>query len=143
MIDSARFGDVIGSLWQIGIIGLPTLKILAGPLHTGYAKTIGGRYLECGTHAVGDLRGIIDTHPLQFSDGMEVKIRPVVGEGRLSLKSCIGVLSLADVKETNPKWPQVWGMDGEIREVHRVIQCIVLGNQHNWENDHGIAGIAD
>ena len=109
LVDSARFGDVLGSMRQIGIIGLPTLKLLAGPLHTEYAKTIGDRYLDCGMHAVGDPRWIVDTHALQFSSGMEVGIRPAHGDIKLSLNSCIGVLCLADVKENNPKWPQVWG----------------------------------
>ena len=132
LVDSTQFGDVLGSLWQIGIIGVPTLKVLAVPLHTEFAKTIGDRYLDCGMHAVGGPRGIVDTHALHFSSCMEVDIRPIHGNDRLSLNSCIGVLSLADVKENNPKWPKQWGMDGDIREVHRIEQRIAPGNRPNW-----------
>ena len=133
LVDSTRFGDVIGSLWRIGAIGFPSLKVLAGPLFTEYARTIGDRYLECGIHAVGDPRGIVENHALQYSSGVEVKIRSLNGDVRLSLNSCIGVLSLADVRNQNPKWPQIWGMLGESREVHLVEQCLVLGNLPNWK----------
>ena len=42
VVDSAQYGDVMGSLWHVGVIGSSRLKSLGGPDHTRYAKRLGG-----------------------------------------------------------------------------------------------------
>ena len=36
-------------------------------------------------------------------------------------------------RRTSQNWPQAWGIDGEIRDVHKVEQCVVLRNHPNWK----------
>ena len=43
VVDSTRYGDVMGSLWKVGVIGSFHLKSMDGPDHNSHAKTLGGR----------------------------------------------------------------------------------------------------
>lgn len=74
MVESTVFGDVLGSIWQIGVCGMTTLNMCDGPVSTTVATTIGDRYMECGFLAQCDERGIINRHGIQFRRGLEVAI---------------------------------------------------------------------
>ena len=56
IVDSKRYGDVMGSLWQIGAIGVSNLEMIDVPSHTKYARTLGDCYLDWGLVAVSDSR---------------------------------------------------------------------------------------
>ena len=133
MVDSTVYGDVMGSVWQIGVIGATTLKMFDGPSNTTVAATVGDKYYECGIMAVGDQRGMIDHQSVQFSRGLEVAIMNQEWEKRLSANSSIRVLSLQGIRENKVKRPLVIGTDNEPREPSTTEKCMVLGNKQ-WRN---------
>lgn len=61
-----------------------------------------------GFRAVGDPWGIAEIHPLQYSDGADVKTRSVTCGIDSVTRVAYGVLILADVEGNNPPWSQVW-----------------------------------
>lgn len=129
IVDSAKYGDVLGSLWQIGVMGANRVTALEGPYYTEYAKTIGERYAECGILPTGDERGLIENRSLQISSGVEVAISTRNRGNRLSVNSCVGILSVQTVKNPVVRWPLVESRGGEIREIGLTEQCVVLGNK--------------
>ena len=56
MVDITRFGDVIGSVWQIGVEGRADLQAFHDPTTAIFEQTIGGRLTEMGFIAMGDER---------------------------------------------------------------------------------------
>lgn len=69
LVGIALFGDILGSVWQVGVIGISTLRMFDGPNFAQVAKTMGARYNECGLMAAGDERGAINHHAIQSSRG--------------------------------------------------------------------------
>ena len=133
-VDSTKFGDVLGSIWQVGLIGLVRMKSLTNMEHTPYAKTVGDRYTECGMTAVRDERGIISHCAMQFSSAQEVVITDQRRHRRLSVKSGVGMWSFLEVMKYEEKWPMVVSTDGDSREVSWGDMCVVLGNKSWWED---------
>ena len=121
------------SIWKIGVIGKTTLQMFGGPLATTVATTIGDRYSEFGMLAVGDERGIINRHAIQFSRGLEVTITNQKRETRLSINSSIGMMSLQSIRRNELPWPLVVGADGNSREPPTTEKCVVLGNKRWWQ----------
>ena len=135
LIDSTLFGDVMGSIWQIMIWGKIKGKrprMFDGPETTQYAKTLGGRYRECGIMTAGDERGIISHQAVQYSRGLEVIISDQQWQKRLSINSCVGMLSLKEVRMPEIKWPLVLDRDDNIREISIHEKCVVMGNKSWW-----------
>ena len=114
VIDSAQYGDVVGSLWQVGVIGSSHLKALDGPENTKYAKTLVERYGECGILPSWDERGVIENRGVQFSSGLEVVVSNPMSGKRLSVNSCVFILSLKmpDNQRLNGHW---WNVRTETR----------------------------
>ena len=76
VVRSIKFGDFVGSYWQIGRVIWPG----AGEIcknHRVFSH-------ESGTRCVGDERGTTDNHQLEHSSGMAVSIRTQF-HGRLIL----------------------------------------------------------
>ena len=46
VVDSAIFGDVMSSMWQIGVHGRDDMKNLHRATSTSYAKTLGGGQVQ-------------------------------------------------------------------------------------------------
>ena len=76
---------------------------------------------------------MLDNRQLQFSSGIEVAIAGRHHERRLSVNSCVGILSLQTVRKPITKWPLVEGRDGAIREISLTEQCLILGSKR-WRN---------
>ena len=131
--DSAQFWDDMGSLWQIGGMGRSRLQMFQGPATNPYGKTIGARYMECGLLEVGGERGIINHRVLQHSNGLDVMTTYSHGMSRLSVNSCVGLLSLEKVRSRAPKWPSVGDYDGNCREIPLKEQYVSMRNMA-WRN---------
>ena len=131
--DSTRYGDIMSSLWQVGILGSTHHNGLESPGFARYAKTLGERYTECGLLPAGDERGVIENRAVQFSSGIEVIICNQTSGRELSVNSCVGVLSLQNVIGPKASWPLVECRDGNRREISTMEQCVVLGNK-SWRN---------
>ena len=116
-IDSTMYGEILGSIWKVGVLGKDALEMFGGPSVMHFAKTMGCRYSECGLLAVCDGRGIIQHQPMQFSRGLEVAITDEKRQKRYSANSGVGVLILQTVRSPGPKWPLVVGAGGEVREI--------------------------
>ena len=132
MVDSTVFGDVMGSIWQIAIwesVKGPRPRMFDGPETTQYAKTLGGRYRECGIMVAGDGRGVISHQAAQYSRGLEVIIADSKRQRRLSINSCIGMLSVKEVRMPEIKWPLVLGQEDNVREISIRGKCVVMGNK--------------
>ena len=127
------FGIADGPLWQVGVIGSQHLDMLAGQNRTRYAKTLGDSYMDLGLIEVGVERGAIDNQKLQFSAGMEVVITDHRHDRRLSVNSCVGILSLQSVRKPMTRWPLAEGTDGKRREISLTAQCVILGIKR-WRN---------
>ena len=100
ILDSARFGDILSSLWTVSIVGKSRMYGLEKTKFIKFAKTLGESYHECGLLPEGDRRGVIENRPAQFSSGIEVVICERSAGRRLSVNSCIGILSLRNVRES-------------------------------------------
>ena len=136
-VDSTRFGDLMSSLWQVGVMGVANLFALERCAHAGFvpfARTLADSYADMGLLPVGDPRGVIGNRAVQFSSGLEVIIYNHEIGRRLSLNSCVGVLSLQNVREPKISWPRIEGRDGEIREIDICEQCVMLGSKVWWGN---------
>ena len=131
--DGAQYGDILGSIWQVGIMGVAKVMSLTDQRQIRYVKTLGDRYNECNMLAVGDSRGIISHEATQYSCGQEVFIMDTDRNKRMSVNSGIRLLSLQKVKNNVENWPQVIGADGEVREVSLGEKCAVLGNKMWWK----------
>lgn len=119
MIDSAKFGDVLGSVWKIGAKGRDDLQVFRDPNTVNYAQTIGDRLTDMGMVAMGDERGVINHQKMQFSSGLEVTITDRKMQRRLGVNSGIGVMSLKNVREPEVRCPLILGQNGEAREISR------------------------
>ena len=98
VVDNTVRGGVMGSLWQIGVMGKEELHLLNREEFAPYAKTLGGRYRECGLMLAGDERGVIENRQLQHCVGMEAVASSPRSGKRLITNSCVGILSLKNVK---------------------------------------------
>ena len=81
----------------------------------------------------GDGRGVVENRAVQFSCGVEVIVSDRSADKRLSVNSCVGVLSLQNVREQTAKWPLVEGRNGEIREVQMAEKSVILGSMPWWK----------
>ena len=97
-VESTSFGSALGSPWEIGVVGVNHAGIMAGPSRAPYSKSLVGRYMECGIQAVGGDCGVIGIRQLKFSSGMEAAITNRMFPSRLSVDSCVGILSLQTVR---------------------------------------------
>ena len=132
-IDSTLFGDLMGSVWQIGMYGISKMSMKENQEYTPFVKTLGGRYAECGLLPAGDDRGIVAHQAIQFSRGLEVFITNEKRQKRLSVNSSIGLLSLQNVRKPETGWPLVISNSGDIREISLAEKCVVLGNKSRWK----------
>ena len=132
IVDSTQYGDVMGSLWQISVVGNFPLRMIKGVGSSPYAKTVGDRYMECGILTTGDERGVVNMKAMQGGTGLEVTVTNPSGEVRMSVNSCVGLISLANIRLPKVKWPKVQNLDGTCREIHQSEKCIVLGNMPWW-----------
>ena len=130
----AKYGDVMSSLWQVGVIGIDELKSLGNPGHTRYATTLGDRYRDCGILLLGDPRGLIENRSVQHSSGLEVIICKAKDEKRLGVNSCIGMLRLQGILQHALPWPSVVCRNGDSRDIGRTEQCVILGNKSWWHS---------
>ena len=71
VVGSTMHGDVMGSLWQIGVIGTAEIQMFHWKDSKPYTQTLGDRYRECGLMPAGDERGVIENRTLQQCVGME------------------------------------------------------------------------
>ena len=72
VVDSTMHGDVMGSLWQIGVIGTAEIQMPHWEYFKPYAQTLGDRYRAFGVMPSGDERGVIANRSLKHCVGMEV-----------------------------------------------------------------------
>ena len=119
MVGSALFGDILGSVWKIGVWGWGknALRMPDGPGATQFAKRWGGwggRYSECCILAARDERGVIHHRTMQFSGGLDVTITNEQRRGRFSVDSGVGLLGPQITRNPDPMWPLVVGADGEL-----------------------------
>ena len=132
VVGSTLFGDVLGSVWQVGVIGTSKLRMFDGPSFAHVAKTLGERYSERGLSAAGDARGAVNRHSTHPSSGLEVTAADQMHQKSLSINSSVGVLSIQNVRTPEVKWPLVLGKAGEVREISTTEQCAVLRNKARW-----------
>ena len=138
VIDGAKYGGPISGMWKVGTVSKNRLKCFdEGGDRFHVIGTIGGRYMQCGIRPVGDARGIVDTVEIPNSAGLEVWIRDDHGNRRLSVNSCMRVLSLRDVRNQRWNWPLCLDNQDHARELSCGEKCTVLGNAKWWMGAEG------
>ena len=129
----ARFGDVVGPLWNVGFVGEGSMKMLGDPLRTSYVEALGCLYSEWGVSDDGDSGGVSGNRFAQLSTVAGVVLANSAGVRRLIANRCIVDHGLQSARQPELKWPPAGKYDGSIREITYPEKCQVLRNKH-WRN---------
>ena len=108
-LDSCMFGDVIAAEWRV-LLYIPLLLETHCPrLERIKKRVLEDAFLEWGLECEVESDSNAQMIPIERTRGMQVLVTDALGKRRISRRSHIGALSLAEIRHPRVEWPSLLG----------------------------------